>query len=269
SPADSAAYYDATPDINTCGYKCATGYSWNGSACVAAYCGDGISGNSTIPTFTEGFEGSFPPAYAHQASQFTSDASGWERSSTRYHGASYSMKNVAIDDDGFSAIFLQKYTTIVTDVSLCFYYTGQSESGYDFFFVFKSVQDFLDAATTAYNDAPSAVSNYLFRATGDKSSQWYKQCVTVPAGYPTVVFAYMKDYADATGWDAFYVDDVTFHPAVTEQCDGGTTNCTNLGYSVAGTVNCGSDCTWASGESGEKGCNNGEEPPSCSLVLVF
>lgn len=252
--------------------QCDDGNTSNNDACknncTNNVCGDGYLGG-TIPAFTEGFEGAtFPPAYAHQASQFSSDAYGWERTNSKHHDVgTYSMRNVDIGDDGISAIFFQKYTTIVADVSLCFYYTGQSENNYDFFFVFKSIQDFLDAAEDAYYGDP--ITNYLFRATGDKTSQWYKQCVTVPAGYPTVVFAYMKDSSDSTGWDTFYVDDVTFHPSVAEQCDGGTTNCTSLGYSVAGTVNCGSDCTWASGESGEKGCNNGEEPPSgCSLTLI-
>ncbi|HPV20937.1 MAG TPA: EGF domain-containing protein, partial [bacterium] len=184
--------------------------------CALNTCGDGYLGGN-IPEFIEGFESGSRPGY--------SAGTEWSISTTEKYGGTYSMKSNATSNSDYNSIAFIKYT----DGEICFWYAGQSESGFDFL--------------TVYVDGTSE-----FTISGDQST-WTQKCITVPAGYPTVVFEYEKDSSNSYGWDAFYIDDIKFHGAVTEQCETGqTSNCTTLGYDNSKTLQCGSDCTWQAGE---------------------
>ncbi|HPA57147.1 MAG TPA: calcium-binding EGF-like domain-containing protein [bacterium] len=208
--------YNETASTTECHFKCNTDYEWNGSTCAFEnYCGDGILGGM-IPAFTEGFETGVP-AYTD---------GNWSQSTTQKHTGSYALKTDTIYDDETTSTYMIKYT----DGEICFWYAGQSESGFDKFSVYVN-------------------GSSKFETSGDKRT-WTEQCITVTAGYPTIEFRYTKDSSSSTGWDAFYVDDIKFYNATTEQCEvGQTTNCTNYGYECSDTVQCGSDCTWKAGEA--------------------
>ena len=202
--------------------QCDDGNATNADACKnncqTNVCGDGVMGG-TIPAFVEGFESGSNPSYSANGSP------GWNTSTAQKHAGSYALRNADIGDDETAQIYMGKYT----QGTICFWYAGQSESGYDYF--------------TVYADG-----SQVFQTSG--SHGWTQQCITVSAGYPTILFEYSKDSSGSTGWDAYYIDDVQFHGAMTEICESGqTTNCTAFGYDVADTVNCGSDCTWAAGEA--------------------
>ncbi len=220
--------YNATPSTTECRFKCSGTASWNGSACVPNVCGDGVLGG-TIPAFVEGFEGG-KPSYSD---------GDWSTSTSQKHAGSYSLKSYGISDSSESGTY--NYTTIrflkYTDGQVCFWYAGQSESGWDYFRVYEGARDAGSGGTEK------------FETSGDHST-WAEQCISVTAGYTTISFEYSRDYSGGLGWNTWYIDDIRFYNATTEQCETGqTSNCTNLGYECSDTTACGTDCTWKAGEA--------------------
>jgi hypothetical protein len=216
----TAGAYNATPSTTECRFKCSGGNSWNGSACVAAFCGDGIAGNSTIPAFTEGFEGGVIPGYAG----FDSYAdSNWAISTADKHAGSYSIKSGDLWwADDYSSILMNKYS----DGQICFWSKGTGMYSAEF-------EVSVDGSSKWY--------------TSSNQSSWTQRCISVTAGYRMLEFrlTYSTDYSDGV----WYVDDIRFYNATTEQCDGGANTCSGLGFDCGGAVSCGSDCTWQAGEA--------------------
>ncbi len=182
--------------------------------CGVNTCGDGVLGGA-IPAFVEGFEAGM--------SGFSDG--NWSTSTTQKHGGSYAMKTDTISDEGTTATSFIKYT----DGQICFWYIGYSEN-YDKLYVYVD-------GSEKFN-------------IGGNHQTWTQQCITVTAGYPTLTFEYTKDSSISSGWDAYYIDDIQFYNATTEQCETGqTSNCTTLGYDCGSTVTCGPDCTLRAGEA--------------------
>ncbi len=203
-------------DCNTAGGEvCRT----DNHTCAVNTCGDGFLGGNILE-FIEGFESGSRPGY--------SSGTDWSVSSTQVHGGTYSLESSDPGDGYYSSIAMIKYT----DGEICFWYAGESESGWDYF--------------TVYVDGDTKLE-----VSGDHKT-WTEKCITVSPGYPMLVFEYYKDdMGGSTGWDAYFVDDIKFHGAAQEQCEvSQTTNCTSLGYDNSQTVQCGSDCTWQAAEDG-------------------
>ncbi|HNT27843.1 MAG TPA: Ig-like domain-containing protein [bacterium] len=193
--------------------------------CAANVCGDGVPGG-LIDAFTETFEGGLPN-YSN---------GDWDTSSTQKHTGSYSLKSGSVPDDGgTSSVSMLRYT----DGQICFWYAGQSES-FDKFRVYIN-------------------GSKLFETSGDKRT-WSEQCLPTTAGFQTLEFEYYKDTSNYVGWDAFYVDDIRFHEATTEQCEAGgqTMNCDAI--NKCGTVPCNNTCDGFSFDS----CSDPDQWGSCS-----
>ena len=209
--------YNATPSTTECRFKCSAGNSWNGSACVAPYCGDGISGNSTIPAFTEGFESGSLPGYA--------SGDEWSIATDQKHAGTYSLKSDEVYWSGdYRSVYFLKYT----DGQICFWHRSDGSIWYGTFRV--------------YVDGSSKYSK------SSTQSSWTEECISVSAGYRMVEFRFSIN--SDSGWgENWYIDDIRFYNATTEQCDGGSTTCGNLGFDCGSGVSCGSDCTWQAGEA--------------------
>jgi len=220
----STGTYNTTPSTTECRFKCVSGHSWNGSACIAAYCGDGIAGNSTIPAFTETFESGVRPSY--------SSGTEWSIATDQKHSGTYSIKSNTVYWSGDTrSIYFVKYT----DGQICFWHRSTSSVWY--------------AEFRVYVDGSSKYSRTSSLTT------WTETCVSTSAGYRMVEFRF--SISDDMGDGNWYVDDIRFYNATTEQCDGGSTTCGNLGFDCGSAVSCGSDCTWAAGEAqchDESGC---------------
>ncbi|HNT28429.1 MAG TPA: DUF4215 domain-containing protein, partial [bacterium] len=75
----TTAYYDATPDNGTCGYKCAANYWWNGSACVNSRTSQSCT---DLPSNAVYYNGTT----SYSISQTYTDANGWQPPTTAYYG---------------------------------------------------------------------------------------------------------------------------------------------------------------------------------------
>ncbi len=180
------------------------------SDCTNNVCGDGYQNTSAV-AFTETFEGGKP-------SYMSGD---WGTSTTYKHGGTYALKSAVISDDGYTFIY---FTRTIVGGSFCFWYYGESESGYDYLYL--------------YVDGGAAWST-----SGDHRT-WTQQCVSVSNGPHTIEFMYSKDSSGSTGLDAYWIDDLLM-PYYAEECESGqTTSCTNLGEEC-GTASCGGSCTWS------------------------
>ncbi|HOW51662.1 MAG TPA: Ig-like domain-containing protein [bacterium] len=196
--------------------------------CAVNVCGDGVPGGTAAPAFTETFEGGFP---AYGQSYGNSD---WAVSTGDKHAGSYSLKSGTLYwEDTYTAVLMNKYS----DGQICFWYKGT------------------DMYSAEFDVSVDGSSKWY--TTSDQSS-WAQKCITVTAGYRLLEFrlTYSTDYSDGV----WYVDDITFHNAIAEQCDGGSTSCTVLGFQCGDGVTCGSDCTWGAGEAQ---CHNEDSCGDC------
>lgn len=178
--------------------------------CTNNVCGDGYVNNSGA--FTETFESGSMPSYS---------SGTWAINTSKKYAGSYAMKSAAIGNSATSSVTMSHYT----DGTICFYFTGSSEDGYDYFRVY------LDGSEK-FNNTGSSYQGY-----------WGYACISTTAGTHSVEFRYTKDSSTADFDDAYWVDNIRFSgPA--EDCESGqTTSCTNLGEDC-GTASC-SSCKWS------------------------
>ena len=94
---------------------------------------------------------------------------------------------------------LQAALTVVIDGEICFWYAGESESGFDYFRFSIDGADLLSTSGT---------------------TSWTEACYPVTAGARTFRWQYSKDSSVSTGRDRYAIDDVRF-PLIAEACDDG------------------------------------------------
>ena len=104
--------------------------------------------------------------------------------------------------DNSSTAWASVTITIAEDGEVCFWFGGESESGWDFF------RFLIDGAEQV-------------EESGDVS--WREVCYAVSAGERTFRWEYEKDGSLDVGRDRFAVDDVRL-PPILEACDDGDTD---------------------------------------------
>ncbi|HOW52763.1 MAG TPA: M28 family peptidase [bacterium] len=238
-PADDATTeFNTIPSTESCRYTCAAGYVWNGIQCVVKppncgngtpdageqcddgngvnadsckndctynTCGDGVAGGS-LPTLIHNFESGVMPTTG-----VTNGTPGWAISTTQKRG-SYSIRSATMGNNANATITFAG----LSDGSICYYRAGSSETGYDYFTV--------------------TIDGTEKEKLSGLNQTWTQMCWPVTPGVShTVQFRFAKDNWATEGWDAWYIDDLSFSSGATEQCDDGN--------AVNGDA-CKNDCTF-------------------------
>lgn len=165
--------------------------------------------SASTPLYSlESFEGSFPP------SPWSRDSTRWAQSSFAAIGGAYSARGSGIGAYGTSVVTLSRTITVSKTTTLTFYYTVDSELGYDWGLFC------LDKAT-----CNSSSGNYTMRTSG-YDGYWYKSpSISLSAGTHTIKFAVQGDSSYSSGYDHFLVDYV-------ELSDSGAANLSSPGGRV-------------------------------------
>ncbi|MBI5486339.1 MAG: DUF4215 domain-containing protein [Deltaproteobacteria bacterium] len=164
------------------------------ATCALETCGDGAVG--TIYGSTFGFEGSSLPGAGWTAGT----PYGWLPATAHARTGSSALgpQNVGVGTSTASLTLRQSFGG-----RFCFWYAGESESGYDYF---RFSLDGTNLVTTA-----------------GSSTTWTEFCSDVAAGDHDLAWSYQKDGSGDTGWDAWYVDDLSLPIPRVESCDDGNT----------------------------------------------
>ncbi|MBW2276884.1 MAG: hypothetical protein JRF63_05290 [Deltaproteobacteria bacterium] len=105
---------------------------------------------------------------------------------------------------------------------ICFWYAGESESCCDHFrFSVDSVQ--------------------VFETEGSVTT-WTEYCHTTTEGDHNFEWSYYKDGSVDTGWDAFYIDEITIESEHVEDCDDGNSITEACEYGETSCTVCDSNC---------------------------
>ncbi|MBI5498955.1 MAG: hypothetical protein HY907_01835 [Deltaproteobacteria bacterium] len=167
------------------------------ASCRAAFCGDrNVNWSAASDDFETGALAQLPWAAG-------AGTDGWAvvRAPATAHGGQHGLvsQNHAHSSTGWVELPL----TTVAAGRVCFWYRGESESGYDWFnFALDGTQ--------------------LVHVAGSHTT-WTEACFDVPAsGAHTFRWEYTKDGSASVGSDGFSIDDVRFPPVV-ETCDDGNT----------------------------------------------
>jgi cysteine-rich repeat protein len=205
--------------------------------CTTEYCGDGVVG--TIFGITERFESGALPARGWTAAT----PYGWapETSHFRTGARALGPQNSGVASST-ATVTLHEYA----DGPVCFWYAGESESCCDSF--------------TFSVDGASLLSR------AGSYTTWTEFCTDVAAGTHDFVWSYSKDGSVNTGWDAFYIDDLTLPAERTETCDDGNT----VGGDGCGPTCLLEECGNGYLDAGEE-CDDGnlESTDGCSAACRF
>ena len=165
--------------------------------CALPVCGDGAIG------WTWPFEGFETGDLTQLPWTSGSGGLGFAPSDTAVaaHGGSFGLVSQNAGDHSSTAWAVLNLG-IAEDGEVCFWFSGESESGYDFFrFLIDGIEQIEESGTVS----------------------WREVCYAVSAGDRTFRWEYEKDSSLNSGRDRFAVDDVRFPPIV-EACDDGNTD---------------------------------------------
>ena len=162
---------------------------------------------------------------------------GFAASTAHFRTGGYALgpQNVGVHSSS-ATITLRQHT----DGRVCFWYAGSSESCCDHFYFDVDGTNLLQREGTY--------------------TTWTEFCTDVTPGIHDFQWRYTKDSSIHTGWDGFWVDDLTFAAGRTEECDDGNTtggdgcsaSCT-VEICGNGIVDVGEQCDDGNIESGD-GC---------------
>jgi cysteine-rich repeat protein len=125
---------------------------------------------------------------------------GWAASTAHFRTGGYALgpQNVGVTSSSATITVRQH-----TDGRVCFWYAGSSESCCDHFYFAVDGTDLLQREGTY--------------------TTWTEFCTDVTPGIHDFQWRYTKDSSINTGWDGFWIDDLTFAAGRTEECDDGNT----------------------------------------------
>jgi cysteine-rich repeat protein len=197
------------------------------SSCTWEYCGDGLIGS--VDVVHDGFETGAPGRLPWRPGT----SYGFDGTTERVHSGA---RAVAPANRGRNSTTASIAVRQATDGRVCFWYTGQSESCCD--------------------DFRFSVDGWsVFETRGDQLA-WTQYCTDVVPGVHDFSWSYDKDGSISTGWDAFFVDDVTFTRAIDEQCDDGNAVAGDGCSDGCGIEECGNSVI----DAGEE-CDDGNVAP--------
>ena len=162
--------------------------------CALEYCGDGLVGDLLFSgdDFETGDLSRLPWA--------PGSPYGFAASTAHFRTGGYALgpQNVGVNSSS-ATITLRQHT----DGRVCFWYAGSSESCCDHFYFDVDGTNLLQREGTY--------------------TTWTEFCTDVTPGVHDFQWRYTKDGSLHSGWDGFWVDDLTFAAGRTEECDDGDT----------------------------------------------
>ncbi|MDI7269018.1 MAG: hypothetical protein QME96_13600, partial [Myxococcota bacterium] len=163
-------------------------------ACRLEYCGDGTTG--TVFSSTDGLE----TGDLSRLPWVQGTPHRFEPVRTRARTGSYSLGPTNIGVHSSTARVSVRGTG---GGRVCFWYAGESESCCDRF--------------------RFAVDGTTLLDRGGSDTTWTEFCTDVSPGAHEYVWTYQKDGSVHTGWDGYFIDDVSLPIPRSEECDDGNT----------------------------------------------